>query len=171
MAVNYSPAQLKSRNVVESITLALSDTGLAANRLQLEIIETAFLRDSASILETLRALRQLGVQIALDDFGTGYSSLSHLRNFPFDKVKIDQSYIQHLASGGESLGIVHAVTGLAKCLKMISSAEGVETQTQLDALRSIGCTEMQGYLFSQALPAKELGRFFEAQSKKPLDSD
>ena len=97
----------------------------------------------------------MGVQIALDDFGTGYSSLSYLRSFPFDKIKIDRSFIQDLSNGAEPLAIVNAVAGLAKCLNMTSTAEGVETREQMEVLQSIGCTEMQGYLFSKARPANE----------------
>ncbi len=96
----------------------------------------------------------------MDDFGTGYSSLSYLRSFPFDKIKIDRSFIQDLSNGAEPLAIVHAVAGLANCLNMISTAEGVETQQQLETLQNIGCTEMQGYLFSRAIPASEVGQFF-----------
>jgi EAL domain-containing protein (putative c-di-GMP-specific phosphodiesterase class I) len=96
----------------------------------------------------------------MDDFGTGYSSLSYLRSFPFDKIKIDRSFIQDLANGAEPLAIVHAVAGLAKSLNMISTAEGVETQQQLDTLQSVGCTEMQGYLFSHARPAADIVRLF-----------
>jgi len=102
----------------------------------------------------------------MDDFGTGYSSLSYLRSFPFDKIKIDQSFIQDLSNGAEPFAIVHAVAGLAKCLNMTSTAEGVETQLQLEALQRIGCTEMQGYLFSRAKPAKEVSQFF-AQPAAP----
>jgi EAL domain-containing protein (putative c-di-GMP-specific phosphodiesterase class I) len=96
------------------------------------------------------------VQIAMDDFGTGYSSLSYLRSFPFDKIKIDRSFIQDISSAAEPLAIVHAVAGLAKCLNMVSTAEGVETRQQMETLQNVGCTEMQGYFFSQAKPAAEI---------------
>ena len=118
-------------------------------------------------LATLHQLRKLGVQIAMDDFGTGYSSLSYLRSFPFDKIKIDRSFIQDLSNGAEPLAIVHAVAGLARSLNMISTAEGVETQQQLDQLQSVGCTEMQGYLFSHARPAADIVRLFLAPKGKP----
>jgi diguanylate cyclase (GGDEF)-like protein/PAS domain S-box-containing protein len=160
VAVNVSPAQLKSRNFLDTVISALGDSGLPAGRLQLEITESVLMQNTFATLETLHALRKLGVQIAMDDFGTGYSSLSYLRSFPFDKIKIDRSFIQDLSNGAEPLAIVHAVAGLAKCLNMISTAEGVETQQQLDALQAMGCTEMQGYLFSRARPVKELGQFF-----------
>jgi len=161
VAVNLSPVQLNNRNLIKAVTAALADSGIAAHRLQLEITETVLLQNTFGTLATLHELHKLGVQIALDDFGTGYSSLSYLRSFPFDKIKIDRSFIQDLSNGAEPLAIVHAVAGLAKCLNMTSTAEGVETQQQLDTLHAIGCTEMQGYLFSRARPAKEIGQFFE----------
>jgi len=165
VAVNLSPAQLKNRNLVKVVQTALADSGMAANRLQLEITESLLMQNTFSTLATLHELRKLGVQIAMDDFGTGYSSLSYLRSFPFDKIKIDRSFIQDLSNGAEPLAIVNAVAGLAKCLNMISTAEGVETQQQFDALQSVGCTEMQGYLFSKARPAGEIGQFFAERAK------
>ena len=160
VAVNLSPAQLNSRNFTEVVVNALAASGMSANRLQLEITETVLLQNTFNTLATLQKLRALGVQIALDDFGTGYSSLSYLRSFPFDKIKIDRSFIQDLMSGTEPLAIVHAIAGLAKSLNMISTAEGVETTQQLEALQALGCIEMQGYLFSQARPPAEIVRMF-----------
>jgi predicted signal transduction protein with EAL and GGDEF domain len=160
VAVNLSPAQLKSRDVVQLVTSALEESGMAGNRLQLEITESVLMQNTFATLATLHELRKLGVQIAMDDFGTGYSSLSYLRSFPFDKIKIDRSFIEDLSNGAEPLAIVHAVAGLAKCLNMISTAEGVETQQQLEKLQSVGCTEMQGYLFSRARPAAEIEQMF-----------
>jgi len=160
VAVNLSPAQLNCRNLVSMVTSALDESGMPPHRLQLEITETVLLQNTFTTLATLHELRKMGVQIALDDFGTGYSSLSYLRSFPFDKIKIDRSFIQDLSNGAEPLAIVNAVAGLAKCLNMTSTAEGVETQQQMDVLQSIGCTEMQGYLFSHARPASEIRRFF-----------
>jgi diguanylate cyclase (GGDEF)-like protein len=160
VAVNLSPAQLTNRNLVNVVKDALAVSGLNARRLQLEITETVLLQNTFATLATLHELRSLGAQIALDDFGTGYSSLSYLRSFPFDKIKIDRSFIQDMSNGAEPLAIVNAVAGLAKCLNMISTAEGVETQQQFDTCQSLGCTEMQGYLFSRARPAKEIRRFF-----------
>jgi diguanylate cyclase (GGDEF)-like protein/PAS domain S-box-containing protein len=160
VAVNLSPAQLKNRNLLQSVKKALADAGAPASKLQLEITETVLMQNTFSTLATLHELRKLGVQIALDDFGTGYSSLSYLRSFPFDKIKIDRSFIQDMSNGAEPLAIVHAVAGLANCLNMISTAEGVETQQQLETLQTVGCTEIQGYIFSQARPAKEVRRFF-----------
>jgi diguanylate cyclase (GGDEF)-like protein len=160
VAVNLSPAQLNCRNLVTMVMTALSESGMAPHKLQLEITETVLLQNTFTTLATLHELRKMGVQIALDDFGTGYSSLSYLRSFPFDKIKIDRSFIQDLSNGSEPLAIVNAVAGLAKCLNMTSTAEGVETQQQMEVLQSIGCTEMQGYLFSHARPAREIRQFF-----------
>jgi diguanylate cyclase (GGDEF)-like protein len=160
VAVNLSPAQLNSRNLVSMVMSALNESLMAPHKLQLEITETVLLQNTFTTLATLHELRKMGVQIALDDFGTGYSSLSYLRSFPFDKIKIDRSFIQDLSNGAEPLAIVNAVAGLAKCLNMTSTAEGVETQQQMDVLQSIGCTEMQGYLFSHARPANEIRQFF-----------
>jgi diguanylate cyclase (GGDEF)-like protein len=160
VAVNLSPAQLNNRNLLNKVTSALTESGLSPNKLQLEITETVLLQNTYGTMSTLHELRKIGVQIALDDFGTGYSSLSYLRSFPFDKIKIDRSFIQDLSNGAEPLAIVNAVASLAKCLNMTSTAEGVETQKQLEILQSIGCTEMQGYLFSRARPAHEIRQFF-----------
>ena len=160
VAVNLSPAQLNSRNFTDVVVNALAASGVSANRLQLEITETVLLQNTFNTLATLQKLRALGVQIALDDFGTGYSSLSYLRSFPFDKIKIDRSFIQDLMNGAEPLAIVHAIAGLAKSLNMTSTAEGVETKQQLEALQALGCIEMQGYLFSHARPPAEIARMF-----------
>jgi len=161
VAVNLSPAQLNCRNLVSMVNAALNESGMKPRKLQLEITETVLLQNTFTTLATLHELRKMGVQIALDDFGTGYSSLSYLRSFPFDKIKIDRSFIQDLSNGAEPLAIVNAVAGLAKCLNMTSTAEGVETQQQMEVLQAIGCTEMQGYLFSHARPAHEIRRFFD----------
>jgi diguanylate cyclase (GGDEF)-like protein len=166
VAVNLSPAQLKSKNLMPMIVSALADSSMQADRLQLEITETMLMQNTFATLATLHQLRKLGVQIAMDDFGTGYSSLSYLRSFPFDKIKIDRSFIQDLSKGAEPRAIVHAVAGLAKCLNMISTAEGVETQQQLATLQAAGCTEMQGYLFSRARPADKVRELFEPQAAK-----
>ena len=169
VAVNLSPAQLKNRNVVRMVKSALEDSGMAGNRLQLEITESVLMQNTFATLATLHELRKLGIQIAMDDFGTGYSSLSYLRSFPFDKIKIDRSFIDDLSNGAEPLAIVNAVAGLAKCLNMVSTAEGVETQQQLEQLLSVGCTEMQGSLFSRARPACEIEELFLPQLGKASD--
>jgi EAL domain-containing protein (putative c-di-GMP-specific phosphodiesterase class I) len=126
----------------------------------MEITEAVMVQDSFATLTILHQLRDLGVRIAMDDFGTGYSSLAYLRSFPFDKIKIDQSFIKDLASNQGSAAIVRAVTGLAASLKMTTTAEGVETAEQLDLIRSLGCTEMQGYLFSKPLTVEKLDEVF-----------
>ncbi len=169
VAVNLSPAQLNNRNLLNVVTGALNETGMPAYKLQLEITESVLLQNTFATLQTLHELRKLGVQVALDDFGTGYSSLSYLRSFPFDKIKIDRSFIQDLANGEEPVAIVKAVANLAKSLKMASTAEGVETQQQMDMLQSLGCTEMQGYLFSRARPASEIRQFFETHADNAVN--
>ncbi len=141
--------QLKSRNLIDVVTSALQDSGMPAKRLQLEITETVLMQNTFGTLATLHQLRELGVQIAMDDFGTGYSSLSYLRSFPFDKIKIDRSFIQDSRTRAEPLAIVHAVAGLAKCLNMVSTAEGVETQQQMETLQNRRLHRDAGLLFQQ----------------------
>jgi diguanylate cyclase (GGDEF)-like protein len=158
VAVNLSPAQFKDRNLVSSVVSALAVSGLAAYRLELEITESVLLQDSDVTLATLHKLRALGVRISMDDFGTGYSSLSYLRSFPFDKIKIDRSFVSELASRDDAMAIVRAVTGLGKSLGISTTAEGVETNEQLALLRLEGCTEVQGYLFSPPHPAEDVER-------------
>ena len=153
VAVNLSPVQFKRPGLRESVLDALAASGLSPNRLELEITETVLLQESETTLATLCKLRAMGVQISLDDFGTGYSSLSYLRSFPFDKIKIDRSFTKNLSSGGDASAIVRTVTRLAQDLGMSTTAEGVETKEDLDFLRENGCTEIQGYLISPAIPA------------------
>jgi diguanylate cyclase (GGDEF)-like protein len=160
ISVNLSPTQFRNPGLVQVVAGALGVSGLAADRLELEITERALVGDSEATLATLYQLRELGVRIAMDDFGTGYSSLNYLQSFPFDRIKIDRSFIVDIINGVGSLNIVRAVTSMAKGLGMTTIAEGVETQDQLDAVRSEGCTEMQGFLFSEPLPAHEVERLF-----------
>jgi diguanylate cyclase (GGDEF)-like protein len=152
VAVNLSPVQFNSGNLVAAVTAALRDSGLPPNRLELEITETVLLRDTVSTLATLHEFRALGVAIAMDDFGTGYSSLSYLRRFPFDRIKIDQSFVRELGKQRDCDAIVRAVTALTRELGMATTAEGVETVEQLHALALAGCTVVQGYLFSRPVP-------------------
>jgi diguanylate cyclase (GGDEF)-like protein/PAS domain S-box-containing protein len=159
VAVNVSAVQFRNQGLALTIVAALAASGLPAHRLEIEITETVLMQHNEVTLTTLHQLRDLGVRIAMDDFGTGCSSLSHLRGFPFDKIKIDRSFISDL-SEQESVAIVRAVTGLAGSLRMVTTAEGVETQAQLDKIRALGCTEMQGYLCSRPVPAKDVVRFF-----------
>ncbi len=156
VAVNLSPVQFKSGTVVLDVLAALGASGLPANRLELEITETVLLQDTEATIATLTNLRDLGVSIAMDDFGTGYSSLSYLRKFPFDKIKIDRSFIRDLSEEPDSIAIIRAVAGLGSSLGISTTAEGVETEAQLQRLREEGCTEVQGYLFSKPIPADEV---------------
>ena len=152
VAVNLSPAQFRNRNLVDQVIGALSDAGLPAERLELEVTESLLLAETDQTLQMLHQLRSQGVRISMDDFGTGYSSLSYLRAFPFDKIKIDRSFIAGLKRGDESIAIVRAIIALGKSLGMSITAEGVETDAQLEAVREQGCNEVQGYLFSPPLP-------------------
>ncbi len=161
VAVNLSPNQFKSRALVSTVTHSLQDAGLAASRLELEVTETLLLQDDEETLTILHDLRSLGVRIALDDFGTGYSSLSYLRSFPFDKVKIDQSFVRDLSHGKTSIHIVRAINDLCLGLGIVTTAEGVETDEQLQRLASERCTEVQGYLFSPPRPAVEISTVLE----------
>jgi diguanylate cyclase (GGDEF)-like protein len=156
VAVNLSPVQLRSCNIVPVINAALQDAGLPARRLELEITETVLMQDSESTLAKLHRLRKLGATISMDDFGTGYSSLSYLRKFPFDRIKIDRSFIHDMMGHEDSLAIVRAVSALGRSLGMATTAEGVETAEQLERVKSEGCTEVQGFLFSAPRPAAEV---------------
>jgi diguanylate cyclase (GGDEF)-like protein len=156
LAVNLSPVQFKKGNLVSVVRAALDASGLRPDRLELEITESVLLQDSVGTMTALHELRAMGIAVALDDFGTGFSSLSYLRNFPFDKIKIDQSFVRDLVKDGEAMAIVRAVTGLGHNLRMKTTAEGVETLEQLEKLRGEGCTEVQGYFFSRPQPAREL---------------
>ncbi|WP_428485230.1 putative bifunctional diguanylate cyclase/phosphodiesterase [Rhodopila sp.] len=156
VAVNLSPAQFRTRSLAEDAAHALSTSGLAATRLELEITESVLIQDEAAVLDSLHALRAMGIRIAMDDFGTGYSSLSYLRRFPFDKIKIDQSFVKGIEDQEDSRTIVRAVIGLGRSLGIAVNAEGVETAEQLAALRAEGCGEIQGYLFSKPKPVQEI---------------
>ncbi|QIO32878.1 bifunctional diguanylate cyclase/phosphodiesterase [Bradyrhizobium sp. 1(2017)] len=161
VAVNLSPVQFKSPNLIASVTEALAVSGLDARRLELEITESVLLQNSEATLTTLHELRAMGVRISLDDFGTGYSSLSYLRSFPFDKIKIDRSFVSELATREDSMAIIRAVTGLGRSLGIVTTAEGVENDAQLELLRREGCTQAQGYLFSKPRPASEVAMMLE----------
>jgi diguanylate cyclase (GGDEF)-like protein len=156
VAINVSPIQFRSQTLALKVAAALAASSLPANRLELEITEAILIRDDEAALTMLHQLRELGVRIALDDFGTGYSSLSYLQRFPFDKIKIDRSFIRGIAEPTGSAYIVRAVVDIAEARSMTTTAEGVETEQELQILRDLGCTEMQGYLFSPALPAEKI---------------
>ena len=154
--MNLSPAQLKNANLVGAVRSALHTSGLPAERLELEITETVFLEESAVTRGSLNQVRDLGIRISLDDFGTGFSSIGCLRGFPFDRIKIDQSFVRDLDSRADSIAIVHAIVDLGSALGMSVTAEGVETPEQLRLLRAESCTEVQGYLFSPPVPAGDI---------------
>lgn len=156
VAVNVSAVQMRGDDLLRQVVSALSVTGLDPRRLELEITETVLMQDREACVAQLHRLRALGVRIALDDFGTGYSSLNYLRSFPFDKIKIDRCFIEDLCEGGERGAIVESVLNLAVRLNMQTIAEGVEDAAQLAVLRERGCSQVQGYLISKALPASEL---------------
>jgi diguanylate cyclase (GGDEF)-like protein/PAS domain S-box-containing protein len=156
VAVNLSPVQFRSRNLVQVVVSALANSGLSPKRLELEITESLFLAETEANLAILHQLRELGISISMDDFGTGYSSLSYLRSFPFDKIKIDRSFVKDLAQRSDCVAIVRAISGLGRSLNITTTAEGVETMDQLTWLRAEGCNEVQGFLFSAAKPAAEV---------------
>jgi diguanylate cyclase (GGDEF)-like protein/PAS domain S-box-containing protein len=161
IAVNLSPIQFRSRSLVSNVMNALARSGLAPNRLELEITESVLLAENDANLATLHQLRKLGVRISMDDFGTGYSSLGYLRSFPFDKIKIDRSFVSELAMSEDCVAIIRAISGLGRSLGVRTTAEGVETVAQLDLLRGEGCTEVQGYFFSAPRPASEVAGLLE----------
>jgi len=158
VSVNVAAAQLAKRDLARQVRAALTDSGLAPGRLELEVTETALLHDTATARATCEELRRLGVRVSLDDFGTGYSSLTQLRSFPLDRVKIDRSFVTDIATQPDSAAIVRAVAGLGASLGLRTTAEGVETEGQLAELRANGCTDAQGYLFSRPVPAGEVAR-------------
>ncbi len=162
VAVNVSPAQFKSDRLVEMIISALATSGLPARRLEVEITEGVLLQQNEKTLQTLHRLRELGVRVSMDDFGTGYSSLSYLQSFPFDKIKIDRSFVKDLATKPDGEAIIRAVAGLGKSLGMTTVAEGVETPEQLQRIRLEGCTDVQGYLISKPVTADDLAAFLAA---------
>ena len=155
MAVNISPLQFKSANLSNVIIQSLSSSGISPNRLELEITESIFIDNVENTLKCLHSLRNMGVRIALDDFGTGYSSLSYLRSFPFDKIKIDRSFVTDLKSGTPASAIIRAITTLADALGMETLAEGVEFQEQADMLRFEGCQQVQGYFYSRPMASRD----------------
>jgi EAL domain-containing protein (putative c-di-GMP-specific phosphodiesterase class I) len=160
VAVNISPVQFAGDDLPALVRGALAESGLPADRLELEITESVLLHDSDAVVATLHRLRDLGLRVALDDFGTKYSSLSYLRSFPFDKIKIDQSFVRDMAERHDCLAIVRSVARLATQLGMTATAEGVEDGAHLEQVREAGCTEAQGYLFGRTLPAAALGHLF-----------
>jgi len=158
LAVNLSPAQFRDRGLVRTVVSALAASGLPAQRLELEITESVLLQDSQANMQMLHDLKALGVRISMDDFGTGYSSLSYLRSFPFDKIKIDQTFVRDILEDSDAMAIIKAVLDLGSSMGIVTTAEGVETLEQLNALRGQGCAEIQGYYISRPAPAAEIAK-------------
>jgi EAL domain-containing protein (putative c-di-GMP-specific phosphodiesterase class I) len=156
LAVNLSPVQFSGHDLVDGVREALDTSGLAPQRLQLEITEGLLLEDAAEIASTLHQLRDLGICIAVDDFGSGYSSLSYLLKFPFDKVKLDRSLITDLGRGDQRDIVVQSIIAMCNGLGMRTTGEGVETPEQLAFLQKHGCVEAQGFLISKAIPGKHV---------------
>jgi predicted signal transduction protein with EAL and GGDEF domain len=163
VAVNLSPAQFRTSNLLSIVMDTLKQSGLSPKRLELEITETLLLEKSSQVLASLHALRALGVRVSMDDFGTGYSSLSYLRSFPFDKIKVDQSFVRDLDANRDAQAIIRSITSLGEGLGVTITAEGVETEAELSCLRAEGCHEGQGYLFSRARPNAEIVQLLQAQ--------
>jgi diguanylate cyclase (GGDEF)-like protein/PAS domain S-box-containing protein len=170
VAINLSPLQFRVGNLLSVVMDALKQSGLPARRLELEITETLLLEKSSQVQATLHALRALGVRISMDDFGTGYSSLSYLRSFPFDKIKIDQSFVRGLGTNNDAQAIVRAIISLGVGLGVTITAEGVETEAELACLRSEGCHEGQGFLFSHARPNAEIVNLLKAQRNESAEA-
>jgi EAL domain-containing protein (putative c-di-GMP-specific phosphodiesterase class I) len=167
IAVNISPRQFASPVLAQTIVQALAAAGLPPARLELEITESIFIGNVERTLATLHSLRGLGVRIALDDFGTGYSSLSYLRSFPFDKLKIDQSFVRNLGSDASAAAIIRAITTLAAALGIETLAEGVELESTMEALRHEGCDLIQGYLVSRPVPFSEVAGLVQRLNGSP----
>lgn len=168
LAVNLSPAQFRDRGLVRTVVSALAASGLPAQRLELEITESVLLQDSQANMTMLHDLKALGVRISMDDFGTGYSSLSYLRSFPFDKIKIDQTFVRDILHDSDAMAIIKAVLDLGASMGVVTTAEGVETQAQLDALRQQGCAEIQGYFISRPAPASEIAKMLGVEGRADL---
>jgi EAL domain-containing protein (putative c-di-GMP-specific phosphodiesterase class I) len=166
VAVNVSAVQFKSPVLLESIFVAIEAAGIEGSRLIVEVTESLMLKDAEQAVSALHSIRDMGIAVAMDDFGTGYSSLSYLRRFPFDKIKIDKSFVSELGQCDESTAIVRAATSLAKALGMETVAEGVETEDQLTRVGTEGCSEAQGYLFSRPMPACEVLRFLGVEPQE-----
>jgi EAL domain-containing protein (putative c-di-GMP-specific phosphodiesterase class I) len=166
IAVNLSLVQFKNTKIVNLVASILEETGLPARRLELEITESVLLNDKDDHLVILRRLKDLGIRISMDDFGTGYSCLGTLRSFPFDKIKVDRSFVSDLETNPDAGAIVHAVLGLGHSLGMMTCAEGVETSEQLSFLRSEGCSEIQGYFYSRPKPLDQIAEMISSGQLK-----
>jgi EAL domain-containing protein (putative c-di-GMP-specific phosphodiesterase class I) len=162
LAVNVSAVQFRKGQIVTTVRTALGESGFPPNRLELEITEGILIADTETTLGTLKELRKLGVRIAMDDFGTGYSSLSYLRKFPFDKLKLDRSFVSDLGQNADADAIARTIIDLARSLNITANAEGVESQKQLDWLVEEGCGEAQGFWFARPLPYADVDQFLTA---------
>jgi diguanylate cyclase (GGDEF)-like protein/PAS domain S-box-containing protein len=170
LAVNLSPAQFRDRQLVSTVISALAASGVAAERLELEITESVLLQDNAANMAILHDLKALGVRISMDDFGTGYSSLSYLRSFPFDKIKIDQTFVRDILEDSDALAIIKAVLDLGASMGVVTTAEGVETLEQMDELRLLGCAEVQGYFISRPAPAADIARLLGPRTVEVVEA-
>jgi diguanylate cyclase (GGDEF)-like protein/PAS domain S-box-containing protein len=162
VAVNLSPAQFKHADLGREILAVLAETGLPPERLELEVTESLLIDDPDRVLSTLKFLKEAGVRISLDDFGTGYSSLSYLQRFPFDKIKIDRSFVSQMESNNDSMSIIRAVIALGKSLRIKITAEGVESAAQLNLLKQENCDLVQGYLLGKPMPKEDLAALLQA---------
>jgi EAL domain-containing protein (putative c-di-GMP-specific phosphodiesterase class I) len=168
VAINVSPAQFRSGQLVRHLEAALAEAAIPASRVELEITETTLLQENEATLATLRALQALGVGIVLDDFGTGFSSLSYLRSFPFDRIKIDRSFVKDFGLHNEADAIVRAIVGLGRSLRIPVTAEGVETLAQFRLVRAEGCDEAQGHLISRPIQAADVPHLVRRLAAGPL---
>jgi EAL domain-containing protein (putative c-di-GMP-specific phosphodiesterase class I) len=168
VAVNVSAFQFRQPDFTQTVLEALSQSGLAPQFLELELTESAFVRDAHKAIEILESLKRIGVKMSIDDFGTGYSSLSYLKKFPVDKLKIDQSFVRDLATDADDAAIVTATIQMAKGLGLRVIAEGVETAEQLDFLRKHGCDEIQGFLFAKPASAQDFTALLAASAHSNL---
>ncbi len=170
ISVNLSPTQFRLPDLIDRVSVALAESGLAPHRLELEITETAMIGDLPGARAILSELRSMGIQIAMDDFGTGYSSLSFLRNLPFTRIKIDRSFVQDLGTKPEAVAIIRAVTGLCLGLGVSATAEGVETERQLQILRDEGCGEVQGFLIQRPAEAAASAAWLASYNEEAANS-
>ncbi len=170
VSVNLSVVQFRRSNILRDVTMALAGSGLPAERLELELTESILLHDTEAALETLRALKKIGVKLAIDDFGTGYSSLSYVKRLPVDKLKIDRSFVHGVGECAEDAAIVRAIIQLGHTLQLEVVAEGVETDAQLDFLSTNECDQIQGFLVSRPLPVEEFSGLFPPGAWRPKDA-
>jgi len=164
VAVNLSPVQFRGGDVVEAVEKALRDSGLPPGRLELEVTESLWIQNQDAVLDQLERLRRMGISIALDDFGTGYSSLAYLWKFPFDRVKIDRAFVMEMEADAKAAAIVKTIVALGKALHLSITAEGVETESQAQVLRCLGCDHAQGYLYGRPLSAQAAKELVDAQN-------